>query len=350
MPDPDANDWGTTTMSFRTRIGPAHGGGGRLAWKLVDHVFGDSLDSLRLPGRHDGAVVEVDGVRLALATDSFVVSPLFFPGGDIGTLAVNGTMNDLAMCGARPQYLCAGFILEEGLEMEALDRVTASMRASAEKEGVRFLTGDTKVVNRGKGDGLYINMTGLGVIEHETVIDAGNVRPGDEILINGDIGRHGIAIMSARIRLGYEQAIESDCASLVGPVLQLLDEGLEVRCLRDLNRGGLAGRLNEVAESAQARIDIREVDVPIRSEVKDACQFLGLDPYHVSNQGRFVAFVAPEDAGRALEILGQGADRGAVARIGTVGEEGDGLVVLRPGSGTPRILDSRSGEPVPRGG
>lgn len=334
----------------RTQVGLAHGGGGRLAQELVERVFGEQLDSLWLPGQYDGAVVEIGGVRLALATDSFVVNPLFFPGGNIGTLAVNGTINDLAMCGARPKFLCAGLILEEGFELEALDRITTSMRDSAESQDVRFLTGDTKVVNKGRGDGLYINTTGLGVIEHETVIEAKNVQPGDVVLINGDIGRHGVAIMSSRVGLGYERTISSDSAPLVRPVMRLLDEGIQVRCLRDLTRGGLAGRLNEVAGVATVRIEIRESDVPIRSEVREACDFLGLDPYHVSNEGRFVAFVAPADADRALELLREEGDDAAAARIGEVGEAADALVVVRPVAGSPRILDTLSGEPLPRGG
>jgi hydrogenase expression/formation protein HypE len=332
----------------RSQVGLAHGGGGRLARELVDYVFGERLASMWLPGQYDGAVIEFDGTRLAVATDSFVVNPMFFPGGNIGTLAVNGTMNDLAMCGARPRFLCAGFILEEGLSLDALDRITKSMRESAEGEGVRFLTGDTKVVNRGRGDGLYINTTGLGLIETGRSIEASNVRPGDAVLINGDIGRHGIAIVSARIGLGYERSIASDCASLVRPVLRLLDEDLEVHCLRDLTRGGLAGRLSEVAHAAKARVEIREVDVPIRSEVREACDFLGLDPFHVSNEGRFVAFVAAKDADRALEVLRQ--TGGAAVRIGTVGQEADGLVVIRPNVGVPRLLDALSGEHLPRSG
>jgi hydrogenase expression/formation protein HypE len=348
MPNPETDARSMQTAAERTQVGLAHGGGGRLAQVLVDYVFGERLDSLWLPGQYDGAVIEIGGVRLAVATDSFVVNPLFFPGGNIGTLAVNGTINDLAMCGARPKFLCAGFILEEGLDMEALDRIATSMRESAKSQDVRFLTGDTKVVNRGKGDGLYINTTGLGVIEHDTVIEAKNVRPGDVVLINGDIGRHGIAIMSSRVGLGYERSISSDCAPMVRPVLDLLDEGLEVRCLRDLTRGGLAGRLNEVAQAAKARIEIREIDVPIRSEVRDACDFLGLDPYHVSNEGRFVAFVAPDDAGRALEVLRGTGEDAAAARIGEVGDAADGLVVVRPTVGSPRILDTPSGENLPR--
>jgi len=348
MPNNEPGTRSIQAVGERTQVGLAHGGGGRLAQDLVDHVFGERLGSLWLPGQYDGAVIEFDGVRLAVATDSFVVNPLFFPGGNIGTLAVNGTLNDLAMCGARPKFLCAGFILEEGLDMEALDRITTSMRDSAESQNVRFLTGDAKVVNQGKGDGLYINTTGLGVIEHDTVIEAKNVRPGDAVLINGDIGRHGISVMSSRVGLGYERSIASDCAPLVRPVLDLLDEGLKVHCLRDLTRGGLAGRLNEVARAAGARIEIREIDVPIRSEVREASDFLGLDPYHVSNEGRFVAFVAPEDAARALEVLRGAGEDAAAALIGEVGDAADGLVVVRPNAGSPRILDTLSGEQLPR--
>jgi len=334
----------------RSRVVLAHGGGGRLAQDLVDHLFGHELDALRLPGRYDGATIDVPGNRLAVATDSFVVNPLFFPGGDIGSLAVNGTVNDLVMCGARPLYLSVGFILEEGLELEALVRIASSIRAAANEAGVRIATGDTKVVNRGKGDGLYINTTGIGVIEHEAAIEPESVRAGDAILINGDIGRHGIAIMSSREGLGYHQSISSDSAPLVRPGLRLLSEGIDVHCLRDLTRGGLAGRLNEVAQAAKVRIELADEAVPISPEVREACEFLGLDPYHISNEGRFVAFVAPEDASRALELLREeGPDLGA-SRIGVVGEQTDGLVTVKPAAGPARILELLSGEHLPRNG
>src|SRR5690606_21995443 len=262
---------------------------------------------------------------------------------DIGTLAVNGTVNDLAMCGARPLYLSAGFILEEGLPMETLWRVVLSMRQAADAAGVTVVTGDTKVVDRGKGDGIFINTAGIGVIEHDVRLGPASVRPGDVIILNGDLGRHGMAIMAAREGLTFESDIESDCAPLAAPVLALLDARVEVRCLRDLTRGGLASSLVEIATTSGLQIQVRESDIPVREDVRGACEILGLDPMYVANEGRFVAFVAPQDAGRALDILGPEA-----VAIGEVQEERSGLVTLQSAIGANRIVDMLSGEQLPR--
>jgi hydrogenase expression/formation protein HypE len=326
----------------------AHGGGGKLMHQLIEAMFVPAFKNPLLETRHDGAVVELGGVKLAFTTDSYVVRPLFFPGGDIGSLAVNGTVNDLAMCGARPLYLSAGFILEEGLPMETLWRVVQSMQQAAEGAQVQLVTGDTKVVDNGKGDGIFINTAGIGAVEHNLTIAPRSVRPGDLVLLNGDIGRHGIAIMAVREGLAFETAIESDTASLAGLVLALLDAGVEIHCLRDLTRGGLASALNEIAEAAAVQINMDESAIPVREDVQGACEILGLDPLYVANEGRCVAFVAPQDAERALAIMRSpplGADAGL---IGRVTEDHPGLVTMKSKIGASRIVDMLSGEQLPR--
>jgi len=326
----------------------AHGGGGRLMHNLLEQVFLPAFGNPLLNCRHDGAVFEADAPRWAFTTDSYVVRPLFFPGGDIGTLAVNGTVNDLAMCGARPLYLSAGFILEEGLPLDTLRRVTESMRAAAAAAGVQIVTGDTKVVDRGKGDGLYINTAGLGRVEHDGTIGPSSVRPGDAILVNGDLGRHGVAILAVREGLAFESSIRSDCAPLVSPVMELLKAGIRVHCLRDLTRGGLAAALVEVAEAAGLTARVEEAAVPISEPVRGACEMLGLDPLYVANEGRFAAWVAAEDAARALDILRRQAPATAPACIGAMETGHGGQVVLRTALGATRLLDLFSGEQLPR--
>jgi hydrogenase expression/formation protein HypE len=326
----------------------AHGGGGKLMQNLIEQVFLPSFRNPFLESRHDGAVLEIGSERLAFTTDSYVVRPLFFPGGDIGTLAINGTVNDLAMCGARPLYLSAGFIIEEGLPMETLWRVTQSMRAAAEAAGVQIVTGDTKVVDRGKGDGLYINTAGIGRVESALNISPASVRAGDVILLSGDIGRHGMAIMAVREGLAFESTIQSDCAPLVGPVMRLLAAGIEVHCLRDATRGGLASALVEIAEAAQARVQIDEAAIAVAEEVRGACEILGLDPLYVANEGRFVAFVRANDVEHALEVLRSVSVSAGAAIIGRVLEQGSSLVTLRSRIGAMRVVDMLSGEPLPR--
>lgn len=324
----------------------AHGGGGRLMQQLIAKLMRPAFDNPLLAQEHDGAAIDIGGKRLAFTTDSYVVRPLFFPGGDIGTLAVNGTINDLAMCGARPRWLSAGFIIEEGLPMETLARVVESMRAAAKAASVEIVTGDTKVVDKGKGDGLFINTAGIGVIKHDAEIAPSRVQPGDAVIISGDLGRHGIAIMSVREGLQFESAIESDCAPLADLVLGLLGAGIEVHCLRDLTRGGLASALNEIAITARVRIEVDESRVPVRDEVQGACEILGLDPLYVANEGRFVAFVPERSAEAALATLrahGAGAQR-----IGTVASAEKPLVTIRSRIGATRILDLLSGEQLPR--
>ncbi|MBM3890807.1 MAG: hydrogenase expression/formation protein HypE, partial [Verrucomicrobia bacterium] len=241
----------------------AHGGGGRLMHQLIEKMLVPAFGNALLDARHDGAVLQIGDARLAFTTDSYVVRPLFFPGGDIGQLAVHGTVNDLAMCGARPLYLSAGFIIEEGLPMETLWRIVQSMRQAADAAGVQLVTGDTKVVDKGKGDGIFINTAGIGVVEHDCVIAPKSVQAGDCLLVNGDLGRHGIAIMAVREGLQFETTIESDSAALAGIVQELLRAGIEVHCLRDLTRGGLASALNEIAETANVGIAIDESAIPV---------------------------------------------------------------------------------------
>lgn len=321
----------------------AHGSGGKLMHNLLDKMLLPSFSNPLLDTQHDGAVFRLGESRLAFSTDSYVVHPLFFPGGDIGTLAVNGTVNDLAMCGARPLFLSAGLILEEGLPMETLWRVTQSMRAAAEQAQVQIVTGDTKVVDKGKGDGLFINTAGIGLIEHNLTIAPTSVRPGDVILINGDIGRHGMAIMAAREGLAFESTIESDCAPLAHLALALIESGLEVHCFRDLTRGGLASGLVEIATAAHLHLHIEETAIHVSENVRGACEILGLDPLYVANEGRFITFLPEREAERALAILGEEA-----AIIGQVRDDTPGLVTMQSLIGANRIVDMLSGEQLPR--
>ncbi len=326
----------------------AHGGGGTLMHRLLEEVFGRAFSNPILDTRHDSAQFTVPPGRLAMTTDSYVVRPIFFPGGDIGSMAIHGTVNDLAMSGARPLYLSCGFIIEEGLPMETLWRVVCSMRDAANQCRVQIVTGDTKVVDKGKGDGLFINTTGIGVIEHEQNISPQNVRPGDAVIVSGDLGRHGMAIMAVREGLQFDTTIESDSAPVHVPVLELLQSGIEIHCLRDLTRGGLASALNEIAESAGVKIAVESKLIPVREDVHAACELLGLDPLHVANEGRFVAFVAAPDAARALQIL-RGTEVAAQASlIGRVVEKSAPLVTLKSELGVSRILDMPSGEQLPR--
>ena len=336
-------------ISNYPRVLLAHGGGGRLTHQVIEKIFLHAFRNPRLETRHDGAVLASTGRRLAFTTDSYVVHPLFFPGGDIGSLAVHGSVNDLAMCGARPLYLSAGFILEEGLPMETLWRVACSMRTAADASGVEIVTGDTKVVERGKGDGIFINTSGIGSIEHDLTIAPASVREGDAVILSGDVGRHGISVLAVREGLAFETEIESDSAPVVAPVLDLLRAGLEVHCLRDLTRGGLATVLVEIAETAGIHIRIDEDAVPVREDVQGACEILGFDPLYVANEGRFVCFVPASEAERAAGILRSHAVSAGARLIGSVAPGGKpGRVTMRSKIGATRIVDMLSGEQLPR--
>jgi hydrogenase expression/formation protein HypE len=330
------------------RILLAHGGGGRLTSQLIESLFMPAFANAALDARHDGASVDLGGARIAFSTDSYVVRPLFFPGGDIGALAVNGTVNDLAMCGARPCYLSAGFVIEEGLAMETLARVVASMQAAARAAGVTVVTGDTKVVDRGKGDGVYITTAGIGLVQTRATIAPASVRPGDVVILSGDVGRHGMAVMAVREGLEFESAIESDCAPLAAPVMALLEEGVAVHCLRDLTRGGLATAVVEIAQAAGLHVRLDEAAIPIREDVSAACEILGFDPLYVANEGRFIAVVAHDDADRAMDIMRRfDVARGSVV-IGGVRDTPRGLVDLTSRIGASRVVDMLSGEQLPR--
>lgn len=322
----------------------AHGGGGKLMHRLIEEVFGKTFANPILDARHDSAQFSAPSGRLAMTTDSYVVRPLFFPGGDIGSMAVHGTVNDLAMSGARPRFLSAAFIIEEGLSMETLWRVVCSMGRAARRCGVQIITGDTKVVDKGKGDGVFINTTGLGTIETSLMIAPKEVHPGDAVIVSGDLGRHGMAIMAVREGLQFE----SDSAPLHEIVLDLLAAGVEIHCLRDLTRGGLASALNEIAEIARVCIAVEETLVPVREEVHAACELLGLEPLRVANEGRFVAFVPARDAPRAVEIIARHQTGTGAAVVGEVTLQPERVVLLKSRIGVTRVLDMPSGEQLPR--
>lgn len=326
----------------------AHGGGGKLMHQLISKMFLPAFRNPLLDCQHDASVFEVGGQRLALTTDSYVVRPLVFPGGDLGSLAVHGTVNDLAMAGARPLYLSAAFIIEEGLGMDMLWKQVDSMRQAAQKAGVQIITGDTKVVDKGKGDGLFLNTAGVGVVEHALKIAPQSVREGDVVLVNGDVGRHGMAIMAVREGLEFESAIQSDSAPVAEAVLALLRAGVEIHCLRDLTRGGLTSALNEIAEASRLTITVDEKRIPVREDVHAACEILGLDPFQVACEGRFAAFVPEREAERALSILREQPFCEGASQIGLVSSDGAWRVLLKSAIGATRILDMSSGEQLPR--
>jgi hydrogenase expression/formation protein HypE len=326
----------------------SHGGGGSHMRRLLEEVFFPAFASPQLLERHDAAVLRVNGTSLAFTTDSYVVSPLFFPGGDIGKLAVFGTANDLAMVGATPRWLSAGFILEEGLPLETLERVVASMRHAAREACVTLVTGDTKVVDHGKGDGIFVNTSGVGVVPDDVVSSPRSVRPGQAILASGDLGRHGVAILSVREGLSFETAIESDCAPLWPVVEALCAARIGFACLRDLTRGGLAAALNEIARDAAVGMEIDESAIAVSDPVAGACELLGLDPLYVANEGRMIAIVPEKEADRALEVMRSVPVAAGSSRIGRTTEGPGGRVVLRSTLGSRRILDLLSGEQLPR--
>jgi hydrogenase expression/formation protein HypE len=325
-----------------------HGGGGKLSADLVEHIFRPLFDNPVLNVLGDQAVLELGGVRLAFSTDTFTVSPLFFPGGDIGSLSVHGTVNDLAVSGARPLFLSAGFILEEGLSIDKLGQVTTSMAAAARACGVQVVTGDTKVVDKGHGDGVYINTTGIGVIPEGVNIAAQNIRPGDAILVSGAIGVHGIAILSVREGLTFETQLESDSQPLHDLVAVMIEAVPDIHALRDPTRGGLAATLNEFARAAGVGIEIDEPSVPVPPAVAAACEMLGLDPFYVANEGKLVAAVPEALAEPLLEAM-QAHPRGCEAAIiGRVVEDHPGVVTARTAIGGSRVIDTLVGEQLPR--
>jgi hydrogenase expression/formation protein HypE len=325
-----------------------HGSGGRLTHQLIERMIAPQFKNDLLDPLHDGAMFSINGVRLAFSTDSFVVNPIFFPGGDIGSLAIHGTINDLSMCGARPLYLSAAFILEEGFPMQNLWRVVISMQEAAKKAGVALVTGDTKVVDRGKGDQIFINTTGIGVIDAGIEIHPFRAKPGDKILINGPIASHGIAILSVREGLEFESQIESDTAALNDLVARMLDASKEIHVLRDPTRGGLASTFNEIAKQVKIGIRLNEAAIPIQENVKGACEILGLDPLYVANEGKLVAFVPAEHSEKVLNAMKTHPLGKESVEIGEVLETNPGSVLLKTRIGGTRIVDMLSGEQLPR--
>jgi hydrogenase expression/formation protein HypE len=336
-------------LPARDEVLLGHGSGGRLTADLIREIFLPAFQNPILARLDDQAIVRVNGLRLAFTTDSFVVSPLFFPGGDIGSLSVNGTVNDLAMGGAQPLFLSAAFIIEEGLPMETLRRVVDSLRGAAAAAGADVVTGDTKVVEKGSGDELFINTSGVGLVPEGVHLSADQARPGDRVLLSGSIGEHGIAILAEREGLEFESPMKSDSAALHTLVAAMLAVTRDsIRCLRDPTRGGLSSALNEIAAQSRVGMVLDEQAIRVREEVKGACELLGLDPLYVANEGKLVAIVAPEVAEEIVAAmrahpLGQGAEI-----IGTVRESNPGVVVMRTLLGTTRIVDMLSGDQLPR--
>jgi hydrogenase expression/formation protein HypE len=331
------------------RIVLGHGSGGRLTAELVSRVFLAAFPNEILAALEDQATVRVsDETRLAMTTDSFVVRPIFFPGGDIGRLAVHGTVNDLAVGGAEPLFLSAAFILEEGLELSELRQVVGSMRSACAEAGVTLVTGDTKVVDRGKGDKIFITTTGVGVVPEGRSLSIAAARPGDLVIVSGTIGDHGIAIMSVREGLEFETAVESDTAPLTSLVREMLDASSEIRCMRDPTRGGLASALNELAVASRVGVTIDETAIPIQPAVKSACEVLGLDPLYVASEGKLVAVVGAGDAGRVLHAMRKHALGQKAAIIGEIVVAHPGMVTQRTRIGGERIVTLLAGEQLPR--
>ncbi len=330
------------------RVDMTHGGGGRAMAQLIDELFAASFANEWLAQGNDGAVLQPTPGRMVVATDSHVVSPLFFPGGDIGCLSVHGTLNDVAMAGAKPLYLAAAFILEEGFPLADLKRIVESMAAASREAGVPVVTGDTKVVEKGKGDGVFITTTGFGVVPPGVEISGDRARPGDAILLSGSIGDHGVAIMSLRENLSFETTIVSDTAALHGLVATMIDAVPSIHCLRDPTRGGLGTTLNEFARQSGVGMLIREADIPVKPQVNAACEFLGLDPLYVANEGKLIAICPARDAERLLAVM-RAHPRGAEAAIiGEVVEDTHCFVQMDTAFGGRRVVDWLTGEQLPR--
>ncbi len=325
----------------------SHGGGGKLTHQLLEGLIFPNFDNEHLRQRHDGAVFETENKRLAFTTDSFVVTPLFFPGGDIGKLAVWGTVNDLAMCGARPRLLSAGLIIEEGFSLEKFKKIIESMQHAAEVAGTKIVTGDTKVVERGKADGIYINTAGVGEVLLKENSGPAAIKAGDKIVLSGDVGSHGMAVLSRREGLEFESEIKSDCAPLWPAVEALIKAGIEPRCMRDLTRGGLATNLNELLNK-KIGISIDREAVPVKKEVAAVCEILGLDPFYSACEGRMVVVVPPDEEDKTIKVLSQLEVTQDATTIGEVTADNKNLVSARSAFGVDRVLEVKSGEQLPR--
>jgi hydrogenase expression/formation protein HypE len=325
-----------------------HGSGGKLSADLFRNVFLPAFGNPILDRMDDQATLEIAGAKLAFTTDSFVVKPLFFRGGDIGSLAVHGTVNDLAVGGATPFFLSVAFILEEGFPLESLRRIAASMQAAAQRAGVQIVTGDTKVVEKGGCDGLFVNTAGIGLIQTNLHLSADQARPGDVVLLSGPIGDHGIAILAEREGLSFETEIQSDTAPLHSLVTALLATGGVIRCMRDPTRGGVASAANEIAQTSRVGIQLQEEAIPVRQDVRGACELLGLDPLYIANEGKLLTICAPEDGQRLLTALRRHSLGKDAAVIGRVTAENSGLVTIRTPLGATRIVDMLANDPLPR--
>lgn len=325
-----------------------HGGGGAMSGELVEHLFVPAFGAAAAAELGDSAVLSVAGSRLAFSTDSFVVKPMFFPGGSIGDLAVNGTVNDLAMSGATPMFLSTAFILEEGTELAEIGRVATALGRAAQEAGVRLVTGDTKVVDSGSGDGVYVNTAGIGVVPDGVDIHPRRATVGDAVLVSGDIGVHGVAVMSCREGLEFGTTVESDTAPLNGLVADMLSTGADLHVLRDPTRGGVSATLNEIARLSGVGIELVERDLPIPQSVRDACGLLGLDPLQVANEGKLLAFVPADRADEVLAVMRRHPLGGSATRIGTCVAEHPRMVVARTGLGGTRVVDMPIGEQLPR--
>ncbi len=337
-----------TPLPAKDTVLLGHGSGGKLSAALVRDIFLPALHNPVLARLDDQAIVNVGGQRLAFTTDSFVVQPLFFPGGDIGSLAVHGTVNDLAMGGATPLFLSAAFIIEEGFPISQLRQIATSMNRAAAAARVEVVTGDTKVVEKGKGDGVFITTTGIGLVPDGLILSADQARAGDKVILSGTIGDHGIAILAQRAGLEFETTIESDSAALHTLVAQMLSASREIRCMRDPTRGGLSSALNELAQQSGVGIEVDESSIPVREEVRGACELLGLDPLYVANEGKLVAIVAPGVAADILRAMRSHPLASDARIIGTVKKENAGLVTMRTPLGTTRIVDMLGGDQLPR--
>jgi hydrogenase expression/formation protein HypE len=347
---PDFSNWSCPLpLADYPTIVMGHGGGGKLGNELVEHLFLPAFRNPELENLGDAAILDLGGCKLAMSTDSYVVQPLFFPGGSIGELAVNGTVNDLAVSGAEPKFLSASFILEEGFPLAQLAAIIDAMARAAAAAGVKIVTGDTKVVERGHGDGCYINTAGVGLLRPGITVGPDHARAGDAILISGTIGDHGMAIMSVREGLEFESQIRSDCAALNGMIAEVLAaEGASVHAMRDPTRGGLASTLNEIATASGVGIEIDEPSLRVRPEVQSACELLGLDPVYVANEGKAVFFVAPQAAETILKILRTHPLGTDAARIGRVTAEHPRMLIARTGMGANRVIPQQIGEQLPR--
>lgn len=326
----------------------AHGSGGMLSQKLLEDHFLPSFLNPILGALDDGAIIDINNQRICMSTDTYVVDPIFFPGGDIGKLAVCGTINDLAMCAGRPLFLSVAVIIEEGFLIEELDRIISSMADTASEAGVNIVTGDTKVVPNGKGDKIFINSTGIGLVEYHGNISGMNAQTGDKIILSGTIGDHGMAVMSKREGLGFSGEICSDVAYLNKMVADILSISLNIHCMRDPTRGGIASVLNELAEKSKKTFHIEEEAVPVRPQVKGACEILGIDPMYVANEGKMLAIVGPEDVGKVLNSIRSHPLGKEASIIGKVGEDSKGEVILNTIIGGKRMLDRPAGEILPR--